>query len=101
MVDKDRAADNWDGLFPWCGRIITALFRLAGEHELARFIAPSTRRVGRTRVIAREEILAERGGAGEVPANETPGEGVPEDGVPGDAPEDRDSEGPIPEDTSN
>ncbi len=44
---KNDAIDQFDSVFLWVGRALESYFHLAGRHELAERVRPSTRRPGR------------------------------------------------------
>ena len=71
--EKNRAIDAQKELFPRVARTAEALFRLAGEHELAERIRPSGRRPGRRAV----EIT----GDGQDDQDEGTQNGIAEDGA--------------------
>ncbi|MGI5861080.1 MAG: hypothetical protein ACOX6T_03375 [Myxococcales bacterium] len=51
---KNRAIENWDKPFSVTATILSALLECVGEHELARRVRPSRRRLGMTQGQAEE-----------------------------------------------
>jgi len=50
LAVKEEAVKEFDRMFLWVARALTSYFHLAGLHELAELIRPSTRRKGRRAV---------------------------------------------------
>ncbi len=67
QVDRDRAVDELEATLLWVARSLEAIYRLAGETELADRIRPATRRRGRP-LAGEGEGAGPTDGEGEGPA---------------------------------
>jgi hypothetical protein len=75
VIAKQAAMEDYDKQFRWIAGCLESLYHLAGQHELAERVKPSTRRSGRTQA----DVEAEDPEAtGEQNPGEKPGTGEPE-----------------------
>lgn len=72
--EKNRAVEAHKETFLWVSRSAESLFHLAGEHELAERIRPSTRRPGR------RAVDVAKGKEGDAEAGTSPAEGAQAEG---------------------
>jgi len=67
QLDRDRAVEELDATLLWVARSLEAIYRLAGETELADRIRPAARRPGRPEIGEDEETAAEEAESGSTP----------------------------------
>ncbi|MEE8523375.1 MAG: hypothetical protein V3T72_05545 [Thermoanaerobaculia bacterium] len=78
VIAKNQAMSRYDQQFRWIACCLESLYHLAGQHELAERVKPSTRRSRRTQADVEAE---ESGGAGEESESDVPGEEPETDGL--------------------
>ncbi len=67
LIAKSEAMEDNDLIFRSCASILAAVYYLAGHEELARRVAPSSRRAGRTRAEVEAEEKGEEPTSGDPP----------------------------------
>ncbi len=79
VIAKQKAMDRYDEKFRWIAGCLESLYHLAGQHELAERVKPSTRRSGRTEENVQADASSDSGDSADESESDATGE-VPDQG---------------------